>query len=90
GAEQQTGLRVMTSDDGMQAGASLDSRVDGSMVANNTAPESRTLQDFADTSRQLSAIQQAAGYRSLASGGQVAAGGSGTLPALSVAVLQLP
>ncbi|STU73653.1 pullulanase [Klebsiella pneumoniae] len=29
GADQQTGLLVMTIDDGMQAGASLDSRVDG-------------------------------------------------------------
>ncbi len=54
--------------DGMQAGASLDSRVDGIVVAINAAPESRTLQDFAGTSLQLSVIQQAAGDRSLASG----------------------
>lgn len=65
GADQQTGLLVMTIDDGMQAGASLDSRVDGIVVAINAAPESRTLQDFAGTSLQLSAIQQAAGDRSL-------------------------
>ncbi|ENY6047337.1 pullulanase-type alpha-1,6-glucosidase [Klebsiella pneumoniae] len=90
GAEQQTGLLVMTIDDGMQAGASLDSRVDGIVVAINAAPESRTLQDFAGTSLQLSAIQQAAGDRSLASGVQVAADGSVTLPAWSVAVLELP
>ncbi len=81
GADQQTGLLVMTIDDGMQAGASLDSRVDGIVVAINAAPESRTLQDFAGTSLQLSAIQQAAGDRSLASGVQVAADGSVTLPA---------
>ncbi|MCP6133849.1 DUF3372 domain-containing protein, partial [Klebsiella pneumoniae] len=43
GADQQTGLLVMTIDDGMQAGASLDSRVDGIVVAINAAPESRTL-----------------------------------------------
>ncbi|EPL8951530.1 type II secretion system assembly factor GspB [Klebsiella pneumoniae] len=90
GADQQTGLLVMTIDDGMQAGASLDSRVDGIVVAINAAPESRTLQDFAGTSLQLSAIQQAAGDRSLASGVQVAADGSVTLPAWSVAVLELP
>ena len=90
GADQQTGLLVMTIDDGMQAGASLDSRVDGIVVAINAAPESRTLQDFAGTSLQLSAIQQAAGDRSLASGVQIAADGSVTLPAWSVAVLELP
>ncbi len=90
GADQQTSLLVMTIDDGMQAGASLDSRVDGIVVAINAAPESRTLQDFAGTSLQLSAIQQAAGDRSLASGVQVAADGSVTLPAWSVAVLELP
>ena len=77
-------------DAAVQAGASLDSRVDGIVVAINAAPESRTLQDFAGTSLQLSAIQQAAGDRSLASGVQVAADGSVTLPAWSVAVLELP
>ena len=78
GADQQTGLLVMTIG------------VDGIVVAINAAPESRTLQDFAGTSLQLSAIQQAAGDRSLASGVQVAADGSVTLPAWSVAVLELP
>jgi hypothetical protein len=33
----------------VQAGASLDSRVDGLVVAINAAPESRTLNDFPAT-----------------------------------------
>ncbi|WP_339359233.1 alpha-1,6-glucosidase domain-containing protein, partial [Klebsiella pneumoniae] len=64
--------------------------INGILVEFKAAPESRMLQHFAGKSLQLSAIQQAAGDRSLASGVQVAADGSVTLPAWSVAVLELP
>ena len=90
GSDQQAGLLVMTVDDGMKAGASLDSRLDGLVVAINAAPESRTLNEFAGETLQLSAIQQTAGENSLANGVQIAADGTVTLPAWSVAVLELP
>ena len=56
----------------------------------NAAPESRTLNEFAGETLQLSAIQQAAGENSLANGVQIAADGTVTLPAWSVAVLEMP
>ena len=90
GPEQLAGLLIMTIDDGVQAGTSLDSRVDGLVVAINAAPESRTLDDFAGENLQLSAIQQAAGDASLASGVEIAANGAITLPAWSVVVLEKP
>ncbi|VFS67063.1 Pullulanase precursor [Raoultella planticola] len=90
GPDQQAGLLIMTIDDGVQAGASLDSRVDGLVVAINAASESRTLNDFTGDNLQLSTIQQAAGDGSLASGVEIAANGAITLPAWSVAVLEKP
>ena len=90
GSDQQAGLLIMTVDDGVKAGASLDSRLDGLVVAINAAPESRTLNEFAGETLQLSAIQQAAGENSLAHGVQIAADGTVTLPAWSVAVLEMP
>lgn len=90
GPDQQAGLLIMTIDDGVQAGASLDSRVDGLVVAINAASESRTLNDFIGDNLQLSTIQQAAGDGSLASGVEIAANGAITLPAWSVAVLEKP
>ncbi|MEF3099519.1 pullulanase-type alpha-1,6-glucosidase [Raoultella ornithinolytica] len=90
GADSLAGLLIMTIDDGVQAGASLDGRVDGLVVAINAAPESRTLHDFNGENLQLSAIQQAAGEGSLANGVEIAADGAITLPAWSVAVLEKP
>nr|VUD33565.1 pullulanase [Raoultella sp. NCTC 9187] len=90
GADSLAGLLIMTIDDGVQAGASLDGRVDGLVVAINAAPESRTLHDFNGENLQLSAIQQAAGEGALANGVEIAADGAITLPAWSVAVLEKP
>ncbi|TDQ20932.1 pullulanase-type alpha-1,6-glucosidase [Raoultella sp. BIGb0149] len=90
GADSLAGLLIMTIDDGVQAGASLDGRVDGLVVAINAAPESRTLHDFNGENLQLSAIQQAAGEGSLANGVEIAADGAITLPVWSVAVLEKP
>ncbi|STV79780.1 pullulanase [Klebsiella michiganensis] len=53
----------MTVDDGVKAGASLDSRLDGLVVMINAAPESRTLNEFAGETLQLSAIPAGSGRK---------------------------
>ncbi|CAI1520454.1 pullulanase-type alpha-1,6-glucosidase [Serratia fonticola] len=87
GAEQQLGLLVMTIDDGVQAGNDLDPQADALVVIINAAPEARTLNDFTGENLTLSAIQQNLGDRSLASGVNITAEGSVTVPAWSVALL---
>ncbi|WP_156293666.1 pullulanase-type alpha-1,6-glucosidase [Serratia oryzae] len=90
GADQQLGLLVMTIDDGAQAGSDLDPQADALVVVINAAPESRTINDFAGQNLSLSAIQQALGANSLASGINIAGDGSITIPAWSVALLVKP
>lgn len=90
GAEQQTGLLVMTVDDGINGGADLDPQIDALVVVINAAPEARTFGDFTGQNLSLSAIQQALGERSLAAGVDIASDGSITVPAWSVAVLIKP
>ncbi|AJW28918.1 pullulanase [Chania multitudinisentens RB-25] len=90
GTAQQLGLLVMTIDDGTQAGNDLDPQADALVVVINAAPEARTFNDFAGENLSLSALQQALGADSLASGIDIAPDGSITIPAWSVALLVKP
>ncbi|MDX7997651.1 pullulanase-type alpha-1,6-glucosidase [Xenorhabdus sp. Reich] len=90
GPHQQTGLLVMTIDDGNTTSHDLDWRFDGLVVAINAAPWAVTVKDLNIKGLKLNDIQRESGAMSLAAGVQVMETGEVTMPAWSAAVLVLP